>query len=172
MRFYAGIGSRNTPEHIRGIMMSLAITLESEQWVLRSGGAKGADTAFEAGAGRSGSEIYLPWGGYNGRRVCALATPTDEAIAMAAVYHPNWLACKQGARKLHGRNCHIVLGRNLNDPVDMIICWTLGGAGRGGTGQALRMTRDYTSIKIFDLAIESNTERIRKYIKGSAPARG
>jgi cell division GTPase FtsZ len=53
-------------------------------------------------------------------------------------------------RKLHARNAMIVLGKNLDDPVDFIICWTPGGTGSGGTGQALRIARAY-GIPVYDL---------------------
>ena len=37
----------------------------------------------------------------------------------------------------------------MNTPSDFVICWTKGGKGQGGTGQALRLARDY-NIPIFD----------------------
>ena len=56
---YAGIGSRNTPENIQAIMTKLATKLESLGWVLRSGGADGADSAFELGVlSHQNKEIY------------------------------------------------------------------------------------------------------------------
>jgi predicted Rossmann fold nucleotide-binding protein DprA/Smf involved in DNA uptake len=42
-KYYAGIGSRETPKDICDIMTQLAIKLANNGWVLRSGGAKGAD---------------------------------------------------------------------------------------------------------------------------------
>lgn len=56
---------------------------------------------------------------------------------------------KDGAKKLQARNSHQVLGLDLNTPSDFIICWTKGGKGIGGTGQALRIAKAY-NIPIFD----------------------
>lgn len=162
MKTYAGIGSRETPQRILSTMTGIAMTLWNNGWVLRSGAALGADSAFESGANNN-AEIYLPWPGYNEHQ-SSLCSPSLDAIIMAGTYHPAWDRCSQGARKLHGRNCHIVLGSDLNDPVDIIVCWTPGGKRKGGTGQALRMIRDYPDIEVFDLAIEKTSERLWAYI--------
>ena len=63
--FYAGIGSRKTPPTIRSLMTKCANQLHNEGFTLRSGGAQGADTAFELGA-QLRKEIYLPWRRFNG----------------------------------------------------------------------------------------------------------
>jgi len=48
-------------------MRRCATRLELLGYTLRSGGANGADTAFEEGCCRK--ELYLPWPGFNGRRI-------------------------------------------------------------------------------------------------------
>ena len=48
-KYYAGIGSRETPEDVCGRMTKLASILERKGYTLRSGGAVGADTAFAGG---------------------------------------------------------------------------------------------------------------------------
>lgn len=129
--------------------------------ILRSGAADGADTAFEVGAsiGKGNMEIYLPWPQFND---CAhdyvqLTAPTEDAMALAAQYHPGWQYLKPAAKKLIARNSHQVLGPQLDDPVDMIVCWTPDGAtdkttGKtGGTGQALRIAADYPQIEVLNL---------------------
>jgi len=47
--YYAGIGSRSTPDNVLGIMEKLGIVLAKKGFILRSGGADGADKAFEKG---------------------------------------------------------------------------------------------------------------------------
>lgn len=47
---YAGIGSRQTPDDILELMHRIGSTLAINGFTLRSGGAVGADTAFEQGA--------------------------------------------------------------------------------------------------------------------------
>jgi len=51
MKFYTGVGSRKTPLSILKVMRKLGYKLAIDGWMLRSGGADGADSAFEKGAG-------------------------------------------------------------------------------------------------------------------------
>lgn len=150
---YAGIGSRSTPPQILAQMRRLAGELAGLGWTLRSGAAQGADTAFEEGALAAGGgvELYLPWPGFQGRRQARLVRPTAAAMAMAERFHPAWHRVSPGARPLHARNSHQVLGPALDDPVALVICWTRGALGGGGTGQALRIARAH-GIPVVDLA--------------------
>jgi hypothetical protein len=165
-KYWAGIGSRETPNHVLYVMRNIGFTLAKEGWVLRSGHADGADLAFERGAdlcaqaqaSRPYKEIYLPWHGYNG----GLEDPTGSNIvfteqehAIAAKYHPAWDRCSEGARKLHMRNTRILFGHDLTSadtlrPVRFIVCWTPNGEAVGGTGQALRIAAD-NDIPVFNL---------------------
>ena len=182
MKFYTGIGSRETPQKILEVMTQLGLELAANNWTLRSGGAEGADTAFESGCNEAASEmcfnanpnsgidcgicpltkcgfakkeIYIPWPGFQGRRYGCIY-PVDEegwveAMNLAERFHPAWNRCSQGARKLHARNGFQVLGLDLKTPSKFIVCWTPGGKGGGGTGQAIRIARSW-SIPIYDLA--------------------
>lgn len=60
-KIYAGIGSRSTSQSVLDAITQVATKLGKEGWVLRSGAARGADSAFEAGAyaAHGGKEIYL-----------------------------------------------------------------------------------------------------------------
>lgn len=142
---YAGIGSRETPHEVLGQIEYIAQNLAEEGHTLRSGGAKGADLAFEEGCGDGKSEIFRA-------EDC-----TPEAMELSAKFHPNWDACKQYARKLHGRNALIILGRDLNDPVDIVICWTKDGKLQGGTAQALRIAAAY-DIPVYNLGAPDPNE--------------
>lgn len=162
---YAGIGSRETPSNILDIMRSLGMAMANRGHLLRSGAADGADTAFEAGCGGGKKEIYLPWPGFQRRATSERgirAYPTPEAFDMAAKYHPNWAACSSGAMALHARNCHQVLGWDLNTPADLIICWTVDAKGGGGTGQAIRLAKAL-KIPVFDLADPANFDRLDNF---------
>lgn len=147
--FYAGIGSRETPANIRALMAELAYDLGEQGYTLRSGAAEGADAAFERGlADRHEKEIWLPWKGFNSHP-SALYRPSAEALQLAATFHPAWERCSLGAKKLHARNMHQVLGADLATPVDFVVCWTKDGAGAGGTGQAIRLAKS-RDIAVFD----------------------
>lgn len=142
MKIYAGIGSRQTPRDVLARMTTIGRDRAAAGWTLRSGGADGADAAFEAGcdAGLGRKEIFLPWNGFNASR-SPLYPPTAAAVAMAASVHPNWAALSPGGRLLHARNCHQVMGEDLESPVDELVCWTEGGADVGETRTAIVLAR-------------------------------
>lgn len=144
-RFYAGIGSRQTPPEVLTQMIQIARHLSREGWVLRSGGASGADSAFEQGCDLEGGEkeILLPWRRFNQNR-STLWLPTfgpirDKAMALASEVHPAWLRMSSAGRCLHARNVMQILGPNLDSPVDLVICWTEGGKVVGGTATAIKL---------------------------------
>ena len=147
---YAGIGSRETPRSILDLMTMIAIKLESLGYTLRSGGAIGADSAFESGV-KSLKEIFYD---YNA---------TSESIELASHYHPAWHNCRSGARKLHGRNSMIMLGRNLDTPVKFVICWTKDGKDTGGTGLGIRIA-EHLRIPIFNLYRYDDKKRLIDFI--------
>lgn len=140
MRYYTGIGSRHTPAHVLDVMTELAREFSRAGWTLRSGGAKGADRAFEHGAERK--EIFLPWAGFNGSQ-SEFWPPSEEAFGVARRFHPAWYRCSDGAKKLHARNVHQVLGLDLKTPSDVVVCWTQDGRLIGGTAQALRIANEW-----------------------------
>lgn len=166
---YAGIGSRQTPKPILGLMYSIGSELARNGFTLRSGGADGADTAFEKGAisaqyrgsmrgSTSGTEIFIPWSNFNGRKFRDGAfipfqdEKYEEAYKIAAKYHPAWERCSQAAKKLHMRNVAQILGSDLKKPSKFVVCWTRNGSGQGGTGQAIRIAKAY-NIPIYDLGL-------------------
>jgi len=155
MKYYAGIGSRETPRDICQTMTRIAAEMQGLGFTLRSGGADGADIAFEVGT--TVKEIWLPWLGFNGSQSKLL--PSPEAFVMAEKYHPAWHKCSPAARKLHARNCHQVLGKDLDTPSEFVICWTKGALSGGGTGQAIRIAKAH-GIMIYDLA---DPEILRKF---------
>jgi hypothetical protein len=158
MKYYAGIGSRETPDHICRIMTNVASALEGDGWILRSGAADGADTAFERGVKiMTNKEIFLPWSGYNartpGQGVYAGFASFDignVAMKVAEHHHPNWAACSQGARKMHSRNVLQIMGPSLEQLSAFVVCWTPNGSGSGGTGQAIRIA-NACEVPVFDL---------------------
>ena len=155
---YAGIGSRQTPPEMLGAMTELARELERTGWHLHSGGANGADTAFENGTTRAGRTVYLPWKGYNDRtgQDCMTLTNSEQTHSQGVVskYHGAWQRCSRGARALHGRNHAIIHGlghRAADRRVDAVICWTPGGAAQGGTATGMKMART-AGIPVLNLA--------------------
>lgn len=151
---YAGIGARVTPDYILHNMQMIAQCLAARGWTLSSGGARGADRAFEAGAKakeiyhKSDAETRLDWQHHASR------------------YHPKWSKITPDAKLLHARNSAIVLGPNLNDPVQFVVCWTEDGEASGGTGQALRIAADSKwNIPIFNLRHDASGSELWQWVQ-------
>lgn len=144
---YAGIGSRETPQEVLSEFKTLAIALAFKRLILRSGRAEGADSAFEDGCdeGHGKKEIYLPWPRFNNSTSTLIVQP-GKAFEIAETYHPAWSRLPEGAKKLHARNSHQILGWELDTPADFIVCWTKGGKMIGGTSQALRLAKDHDVV--------------------------
>jgi hypothetical protein len=156
--YYTGIGSRETPKEVMVAMTSLAKQLQERKWILRSGGADGADLAFERGAG-SKKNIFIPWKGFNDSLSPFFNIP-DKAFLVAAKIHPAWGRLKQGAQKLHARNIMQVTGRNLKVKSKFIVCWTPKGQYKGGTTTAMRLA-EMLDIKVFNLYNETTNAVLR-----------
>ena len=126
--FYTGVGSRDITDEewdtITGIAKWLATWFK-----LRSGKAAGADSAFEYGVSLSkfpdNKEIYIPWPKFEGNEIAgekiSLDRPDSVNYALTLQYakeiHPAFDKLSQGAKKLHQRNVHQVLGRDVEHPV-------------------------------------------------------
>lgn len=137
MNYYAGIGSRETPENILLLMQAFG-KFYSKDYILRSGGAKGADSAFERGCdlGKGKKEIFYA---NNTKGTLISEDVLIKAREIAASVHPAWDRCDEYTRKLHTRNVCQILGADLCTPVDFSICWTKGGGFTGGTAIAMRV---------------------------------
>lgn len=157
MKSYAGIGSRDTPQDILDRMFSIAVSL-SKDYILRSGGADGADWAFENGciSGGGNKEIFLPWKGFNGNPSVHHQL-LDKHLEHAERFHPAWRNLSYYAKRTMARNSQQVLGSDLNDPVEFVICWTKDGKASGGTGQAIRIANHH-GIRVINLKTEEFNE--------------
>lgn len=176
MKYYAGIGSRKTPTDIRNLMTNIAKKLEIKNYILRNGGADGADDAFEAGANKK--EIYLPSFSFNYRKAnkdgyidVNRLDNYKRAKKIAKTFHPSFYSLSDYAVKLMTRNTYQVMGKDLKTYSSFIICWTPDGCvtdekrsiKTGGTGQAISIA-DNLSIPVFNLHRKDHRERIIKFV--------
>ena len=76
----------------------------------------------------------------------------SETERIASEVHPAWDRCNEWARGMHSRNCHQILGYDLQSPVDAMICWTPDGAVVGGTATALKLSMK-AGIPVFNLGV-------------------
>ena len=163
----AGIGSRETPLDVLDDMRLIGEAVRLAGGWVRSGGAFGADRAFEEGA-RHRCLVYLPWSdngdGARNRKLSEARTllfddaPKDakeRARSSVDLYHPCPEALSFGARRLHCRNYFQVMG-TTETPVDAVVCWTrmLGDKPQGGTAQAIRIAQA-RGIPVYNMAVKA-----------------
>lgn len=170
---YAGVGSRETPAAVLDYMRRVAVRLASHGFLLRSGRAIGADSAFESGANDAGGlmEIWLPKPGSN-RHSGPGKIPSKVHFTAAATTHPNWGRLSPFDQALHARNVGQVLGEDLRTPVNFVLCWTPDGAESeaartvrtGGTATAI-VVADRNGIPVINLAAPQATARLAEVVQ-------
>ncbi len=178
IKAYAGIGARKTPSDILIMMTDIAKALDSRGYVLFSGGADGADKAFESGATQK--IIFIPWNGFNGYSptpdIVSLSGAQnqiyEEAVRLAKDNHPYGQNLKSSVLRLMARNVFQVLGPSLKSPIKFLICWTPDGCeshitrtlATGSTGCAISLASKL-NIPIFNLANEKSFSRLKRFLE-------
>lgn len=101
MPSYTGIGSRETPQEVLETIQDVARHFAIKGWMLRSGGAKGADSAFESGCNSVGGskQIFLPYKRFNGNTSNHYHIST-EAMTVACRGHKLLMMCLSQTRSL------------------------------------------------------------------------
>ncbi len=157
VRYYTGIGSRETPPEALQTMARCARWLAEHGLVLRSGGAPGADTAFESGVDQADAKvIYVPWDGFQGHPLVFKVPQAAEASV--DLFHPAPKSLSRGARGLMARNAMQILGHEMDTPSLFVLCWTPDGCeshatrtrATGGTGQAISIASHH-QVPVFNL---------------------
>jgi hypothetical protein len=169
MNYYTGVGSRASPPLVIAQMKGMGEVFASLGWCLRSGGAGGADAAFEAGCdmGKGLKEIYLPWKGFN-KHNSDKYNISQEAWDYASRIHPVWHKLTPAAKNLHARNVYQVMGESLSEPSLFLVCWTIDGCEHkkdrnietGGTGTAIAIASE-NGIPVYNLANPGRLEKMR-----------
>ena len=165
--YFTGVGARVTPQHILEEMTEISRVLSAKGVYLRSGGQpKGADGAFERG-GCLNKQIFKPrdWQ----RHGDLLTLPL--AYDIAAKHHPYWENLQEHTKDLMARNVHAVLGPNLDDPSEFLICWTKDGIFKakdrsrdsGGTGHTISVA-DEAGVPIFNLKNKEHHEYVMHHL--------
>lgn len=178
--YWTGIGSRETPEDILRLMTILGKTLTDFGWVLRSGGAQGADTAFYEGCKlsenfeRAKSMVYISW---NGMKSGDTKLWHNPALGLYdATRYPTWEEANQIALKTRGsferlgkggiahhtRNVFQIQGHHLDTLSKFVICWAIPvgktGAVKGGTATAVKLARQ-CKVEVINLYTDEGYNR-------------
>ena len=166
--YYTGIGSRETPTEILNRMADIAYALAKQGYILRSGGADGADSAFEQGCDKAkgSKDIYIPWKNFNNRgwdTRAGIVPDLEAAKEIVMRMHPAPQRLSQGAMKLHSRNPYQILGDGLSTPSTFVISYTKDGKLVGGTATALRLAAEH-GIPVYNLG-DKNAPSLSKFLK-------
>lgn len=194
MTAYTGIGSRETPAEVVGVMEDAAYRLARMGFVLRSGKAAGADAAFQRGAQRfegAKCEIFIPWRGFTGGdglvntwdiTLDAVDRQYPEHAKMrwdwVKEVHGGWERLSQGARKLHERNVHQLFGADLGNAYlnqsKFVLYYALEtkkGDPKGGTATCVNLAKKQ-GIRTLNLLHGENHEVLEKFLLSMEAKRG
>lgn len=146
-----GIGTRKTDKQAFAMLYNIARRMAHQGWELRSGGAIGADTAWERGwDGFDAKQIFLTRGT---SLVIAKNTACGhisyygdiwlEAEDIASRIHPRWENLDEASQALHTRNVFQILGLDLQSKTDVVAAYAppAGNSVKGGTATAFNLAR-------------------------------
>lgn len=160
---YTGVGARITPTPVCDFMTNVAEKANSLGLILRSGGnPRGADYAFEQGAG-SLKEIYTK----------RSALPA-KAFEIAKAHHKVFEYLPLWHQLLLTRNVLAVLGKDCDDPSSFLLCWTQDAMTKkehrsvnsGGTGHTIDIALTY-GVPVYNLNVPEHLEYIKNTFLGS-----
>lgn len=162
----AGIGSRNTPLHVLRDMERIGEWCREHGVYVRSGHARGADYAFEKGA-RERCLVYLPTADFNAHlsllgKVGYVAADDPRGRTAANNFHAGWGPSFVALARM--RNTKIILGRDENRPVNLVVYWNPPMKTTGGTAHALAVARaqapDAELVNMAKVTLLGTIERI------------
>lgn len=155
---YTGVGSRETPKEVMDEMRGVAEILADQEWILRSGNAIGADSAFESGSPLNLTESYLAHPKASVPHGIVEITPEHSRLFRSVYRTPSGgpapATMKEISVLLMTRNGNQVFGPDFSNPSDVVICWTPYGDPVGGTRQAIALAKliDIPIINLGDRA--------------------
>ena len=169
--YYAGIGSRRTPKSILDVMKEISKNLAKDGWILNAGAAPGAGQAFVEGALAVGGKVnlFLPWSTYEKKWVSKLRgniditifNPERDIAAVKSVYnfYPAAKNFKRHVFALHACNYLILCNARF------VVLYTSKGRIIGGTGQAIKLAKEYNK-NIFNLGNKKDLQEIINGLNG------
>lgn len=187
---YAGVGSRNITNEEFKRCSTIATYLCHRGHGLNSGHADGSDIAFEIGSHaacieglyKCGDDIFLPYKGFNKKMNIDRLVEQDryvvpefneevERIVTKVVPYLDKLKYDKKTGELSFtwkaflRNAYQVLGRDLNVPVDFLLCcsdWDNNGGVKGGTRVAYDLAKLH-DIPCFNIRYEDEYTKFKAW---------
>jgi len=186
IKYYTGVGSRETPLHILDFMRQVGNRMAQLGYIGRSGSADGADYYFELGfldyieqtKHNPPTEFnsFIPWNKFKTKHgivyedkyhICPSKLRNyQQAIQIASETHPAWGRCSDGAKALHTRNIYQILGEDLNTPSNVLFCYaepTTKGV-KGGTNTAWLLAHKY-NIPCYNFYYQEHIDKIKELLK-------
>lgn len=168
--YWSGIGSRQTPPEICNLMTKIAFKLEQNNYILRSGKAIGADSAFEKGIQNFKNKCIYTVENFD-------FSPENYEMCKSEILsildsNINFENYSKSAQILILRDVNQVLGsrKTCLKKSKFVICWTKHvnyyakpPNACGGTRFAVRIALKY-GIPVFNLLIKEDRERIEKFL--------
>ena len=152
--FYAGIGSRETPQFYLNQMINIGRICGKRGLVLRSGGARGADQAFEKGCDMEKGHKMI-WRATWGELIKEEEWAKELASTVCWEYPLKDMRSR--TRNLIIRNMYQIFGERNTTPVDFCIYYNLDDpmikGSKGGTRYAVRVAKQ-SNIPCFNLRTE------------------
>lgn len=168
-KVYAGIGNPDTPPDILAQMVKIAQKLSGMGYTVRTSGGGPADDTFETNT--SQVEVYLPWKNFN-KKTSQYVRNHKDAPSIVKPFHPTFDSMTDAVKAIIARHAHVILGPDLNTPVDFLICWSQDGIENGDKRSiksgymsipvALAASR---SIPVFNLKNVDAIGRFRNFIE-------
>ena len=154
--------------------MYLASILNCNGYTLSTGDAsKGADLMFWTGI-KSQKFRFGPFG--RKPKSDTIVVPDSNpvhavAATIAASVHPAWRFLPPWMRELHTRNVFQVMGKEISEPCEFVLCWTPDGAQReadtskrtGGTGTAIKVA-DRFGVPVFNLKNDDALDKLGEFL--------
>ena len=154
------VGSRNITPYISNLCNIIGERLSDSGFIARSGGASGCDTEFLRYYKKEQTEVYVPWKGF-GEGISLDELDKESAIEILKTI-VDISDLKESVIKLYTRNVFQVLGRDLNNPSDVLLYYApvINSVPVGGTRIAYLIARKYNveciHISKYDHLIQNN----------------
>lgn len=169
---YAGIGARELSKSLDTEFADIAKRLAALGLSLRSGGAQGADSAFERGCDSipGEKEIFLPWKGFNGSKSTLVLEDTipKPVTNILMELYPHWEVATNAVRRLHARNVYQILGHDLTNHSAFVVCWTDRNyndpSAIGGTLFGIKLA-ERNEIPVYNFYVRGDRERFYKMLE-------
>lgn len=166
---YVGCGSSETPDHILGVMTSVARLLAGKGLTLRVSDQKGADVAFRRGSGGRYFMYTAIDTGFPGAIPAEITGGSRPTLARRL--NPRFPLLPRREKQWEITAVSVVAGFCTTNLAKMLICWTPDGAVKpeeftertGDTARYLRIANQL-GVPVYNLARERDLKTVASWL--------